>query len=238
MNKPAPSISAAASAASSKYHQSDKTRMTDDEAEDLYVRKWLINAMCIYPIMSKALISQTMQGLRMKSDSAAWQTELEKLVTEGLVYKYRKQTTTITGRQQYLTLYRLTAQASIFIVQHLPNQDPHAASRIHMMFAPSAEADPEAHLKAMSEIPDLSPYIDASDEELNALDPDGHDNIADLQKMYAPGISVLQSENGVTQVVTDPVELSNDVDGPEMSAEDLEDLEEDEVSPDFWEDDD
>lgn len=212
MNKPA-TVSAAASIASAKHHSQQPDKMTEQEAEELYVKKWLINALCIYPIMSKALISQTMQGCKAKTDSAAWQTILEVLVAEGYVYKYRKQTTTVSGRQQYLTLYRLTAHASIFIVLHLPNQDPHTATRIHMANAPEASADPAALLKAISEIPDLSPYIDASDEELNALDPDVNDNIKDLQMRH------------VQQTSTDDTGVDTGYD-------------DDEVSPDFWDDED
>ncbi len=152
------------------------TKMANDISlakEILYIKKWMVNGLCIYPIVSKGLMSQIMQGC--SKTSTPWQFVLDELAAEGVVYKYRKLVITIAGRQQYLTLYRLTASAMSFIAEHLPNQDPDIAMKIHL-FGSSSIMPFNSELSTEVEVPELEPNLD--------IDPGDESQLADLRKRY------------------------------------------------------
>lgn len=127
-----------------------------------YTKLWLMNAFCIYPIMSKALISQSMQGCK---TNIPWQDVLETLVREGNLFKYRKSTITVAGRSQSITLYRLTPHSMLFIEHNLPNQDPQVAMRV-LAFADTTTRNPVTAVNTTDSI--LEPDSD-SDPAFNPI---------------------------------------------------------------------
>ena len=87
---------------------------------ELELERWLVNAFCTYPIMSRSLISQTLQGCHFSEN---WRQQLHILVDKGIINRFYKEVTTLKGRNQNLELYRLGPYARTFILEHLPHVD-------------------------------------------------------------------------------------------------------------------
>lgn len=130
-------------------NQSAQARQAKRESDvELELERWIVNSFCTYPIMSRSLISQTLQGCHY---SEGWRQVLHVLVDKGIIRRFYKETVTLTGRNQNLELYKLGPFARTFIIEHLPHvdvdrvmKDPYAAVVGDEDNIPEPETDEEA----------------------------------------------------------------------------------------------
>ena len=129
--------------------QAQQTKSTKREFDvELELERWIVNSFCTYPIMSRSLISQTLQGC---SYSDNWRRVLHVLVDKGIIRRFYKETVTLTGRNQNLELYKLGPFARTFIIEHLSHvdvdkvlKDPYASVVGEEDSIPEIETDEEA----------------------------------------------------------------------------------------------